>query len=77
MMGMEWAWLATGLLVLAALGAVVLIAFAASRSAARAGAQDGAEELLAQRYARGEIDEAEYRRRRDTLAGAPPEPSDP
>ena len=33
MMGMGWAWLATGLLVLAVLGGVVLIAFAASRSA--------------------------------------------
>ncbi len=32
-------------------------------------AASGAEELLAQRFARGEIDEDEYRRRRDALRG--------
>ena len=30
----------------------------------------GPEEILAQRYARGEIDDDEYRRRLDTLRGA-------
>ncbi|MGA4877422.1 SHOCT domain-containing protein [Streptomyces lydicamycinicus] len=31
-----------------------------------------AEQILAERYARGEIDEEEYRRRLATLRGAPP-----
>ncbi|MGA5268463.1 SHOCT domain-containing protein [Streptomyces lydicamycinicus] len=31
-----------------------------------------AEQILAERYARGEIDEEEYRRRLVTLRGAPP-----
>ncbi|MFE1175223.1 SHOCT domain-containing protein [Streptomyces sp. NPDC058773] len=32
----------------------------------------GPEQILAERYARGEIDEEEYRRRLATLRGAPP-----
>ncbi|GAA3165299.1 MULTISPECIES: SHOCT domain-containing protein [Streptomyces] len=32
----------------------------------------GAEQILAERYARGEIDEEEYRRRLATLRGEPP-----
>ncbi|MER6102651.1 SHOCT domain-containing protein [Streptomyces sp. NPDC001832] len=35
----------------------------------------GPEQILAERYARGEIDEEEYRRRLATLRGSPPGPT--
>ncbi|MGW3658106.1 SHOCT domain-containing protein [Streptomyces sp. NPDC005151] len=35
----------------------------------------GPEQILAERYARGEIDEEEYRRRLATLRGSPPGPA--
>jgi putative membrane protein len=76
-MGMGWAWFATVVVVLAVLGAVAGISFLAGRSASPqhgALAEQAPEELLAQRFARGEIDEQEYRRHRATLAGAPAEP---
>ncbi|MFI9201609.1 SHOCT domain-containing protein [Streptomyces sp. NPDC053048] len=35
------------------------------------------EQILAERYARGEIDEEEYQRRLATLRGSPPGPPEP
>ncbi|ARZ66716.1 hypothetical protein SMD11_1052 [Streptomyces albireticuli] len=35
------------------------------------------EQILAERYARGEIDEEEYQRRLATLRGSPPGPAKP
>jgi putative membrane protein len=51
------------LLVLAVLGAVALLRGRGTSAAPR----PTAEEVLAERFARGEIDEEEYRRRRDLL----------
>ena len=71
--GHWWGWL-IGLVVLALV--VVLVVWAVARivqphSAAHAGPRDparpSAEDVLADRLARGEIDEDEYRRRRDAL----------
>jgi putative membrane protein len=63
--GMGWGWI-LGLVVI---GAVV---WAAMRAGARGGAQPPPrertpEEVLRERFARGEIDEEEYRARRKTL----------
>ena len=69
--GHWWAWL-IGAVVLVIL--VGLVAFAVVRMTAASGATSprpsdrrSAEDLLAERFARGEIDEEEYRRRRDAL----------
>ena len=75
-----WGWVATtlgGLLFLAVLG---LLAWLVVRAVQRPGdgsarpprtaGQDTAERLLADRFARGEIDEDEYRRRLATLRSA-------
>ena len=67
----HWWWWVIGLAVLAVL--VVLVAFFVTRSAASHTAaapqpsRRSAEDVLADRFAHGEIDEAEYRRRRDAL----------
>ena len=50
-------------------GVVVALAVWAVRSARREPPQTP-ERILAARYARGEIDDDEYRRRRDALVGA-------
>ena len=72
-----WGWAATTISSLLFLGLVGLVAWlvvgAARRSGggsyrpARTAGQDTAEQLLADRFARGEIDEDEYRRRLATL----------
>jgi putative membrane protein len=72
--GHWWGWL-IGLCVLALI--IVLVVWVVTRLAttSRPGAQAaepprrGAEEILADRFARGEIDEGEYQRRRDALRG--------
>ena len=48
------------------LGAVVLVRYLAAGNRT-SGSRPTAEELLAERFARGEIDEQEYRSRLDTL----------
>jgi putative membrane protein len=69
--GHWWAWL-IGAVVLVIL--VGLVVFAVVRMTAVSGAAStkgserrSAEDLLAERFARGEIDEADYRSRRDAL----------
>jgi putative membrane protein len=68
--GHGW-WWAVGLAVLVALVAVVVVAVTRSSPAHVASApplaRRSAEDVLADRFARGEIDEAEYRRRREAL----------
>ncbi len=69
--GHWWAWL-IGVVVLVLI--VVLIVFVVMRMSAPSAAaprsdRPSAEDLLAERFARGEIDEDEYRRRRDALRG--------
>jgi putative membrane protein len=56
-------------LIIAAVVALVRHYWAQPGEAATPTTVSSAEELLAQRFARGEIDEDEYRRRRDTLRG--------
>ena len=72
-----WGWAATTLGSLLFLALVGLVAWLVVRAARRPGdglstpahtvEQDTAEQLLADRFARGEIDEDEYRRRLATL----------
>ncbi len=67
-----WVMLAVMFLFLAALAVIaVALARAASRSSRarrpRAGAATTAERTLEERFARGELDEEDYRRRRDLL----------
>ena len=66
----HWWWWAVGLAVLVVLVAVVVAVTRNSPAHAAAVAQPArrsAEDVLADRFARGEIDEAEYRQRRETL----------
>ncbi|MFR9802814.1 SHOCT domain-containing protein [Pseudonocardia sp. RS010] len=79
MMGWAWVWPVLLLIGLALLGYLVF-RLAQSRGSAGAapgggtrsegspGTRSSAQQILDERYARGEIDEAEYRRRRDELA---------
>lgn len=62
------------LLVLAAIivGIVLLVRHLNRGTTAAPGGHDGAERLLAERYARGDIDEQEYRQRLSTLRGGGP-----
>ena len=64
-----WWWvMGIGWLVFLAAVVVIVVLFV-RRSDHRGGssARTGPEDLLAERFARGEIDETEYRRRRDAL----------
>lgn len=69
-----WGWLATSIGLLLVLGLLVLggvlLARAIRPPAAPAARPPSAEQLLAERYARGEIAEDEYRQRLATLRGA-------
>ncbi len=90
--GYDWLWglVVVGALVIGALLIVVIVLLARAlsrldhltRSAppgagAAASAPGGPESVLAERYARGEIDEEEYRRRLATLRGGPAYPPGP
>ncbi|WP_243417779.1 SHOCT domain-containing protein [Actinomycetospora cinnamomea] len=63
MLGWLWPTLVVVGLVLLAVGVVAL-----TRRSGTASSGPTARELLDQRYARGEIDDAEYQRRRDQLS---------
>jgi putative membrane protein len=71
--GSDWMWVVVALLVILVVAVTVLLVmhFAAGRNAAPGGEPtDGrqrAEDVLADRFAHGEIDEDEYRRRRAAL----------
>ncbi|SHN87764.1 putative membrane protein [Geodermatophilus obscurus] len=74
-----WGWAASMIGTLLFLGLIALVAWLVVRAVRRPGdgfsrptytaGQDTAERLLADRFARGEIDEDEYRRRLATLRG--------
>ena len=75
-----WAWVFMGfgtVLLWAALifGIVVLVRYWKGSNPFAAGGRAGAEEVLAQRFAGGEIDEAEYRQRLAVLANRTQSPS--
>ena len=68
-----WAWVFMGfgsVLLWTALiiGVVALVRYVSGTNRLGSGGHKSAEELLAQRFARGEIDEAEYRQRLAVLA---------
>jgi putative membrane protein len=67
--GAGWMWLWGGLMMLFWVALVAAVVwFVATRSGARpAGPADRAREILAERYARGDITGDEYRERLDTL----------
>ncbi|MGW2740946.1 SHOCT domain-containing protein [Streptomyces sp. NPDC001450] len=92
MSGWAWFWMTVGNLVFWAviIVALVLLFRAITRPGPHGGGNPGwgwgtapppgspgAEQILAERYARGEIDEEEYQRRLTTLRGAPPGPAKP
>jgi putative membrane protein len=75
-----WAWVFMGfgsVLFWSALifGIVVLVRYWKGSNPFAAGSRASAEELLAQRFARGEIDEADYRQRLAVLADRTQSPS--
>ena len=69
--GAWWAWLIGAVVLLILVGlvvfAVVRMTAASGSTPTKATERRSAEDLLAERLARGEIDEAEYRSRRDAL----------
>jgi putative membrane protein len=76
MSGWGWAWMGAGSIVFWALliaGIVALIRYTRTTGTDRESgrfSRPTPEQLLAERYARGEIDETEYRQRLDTLTAA-------
>ncbi len=62
------------LLIALVVGAVVLVVRSVSRPSAPVPGQSPAEQILAERFARGEIDTAEYDARLRTLRGELPTP---
>ncbi|MFE7540156.1 SHOCT domain-containing protein [Streptomyces platensis] len=80
--GGGWAWLAMSISIFLFLALLFVIALLIVRALGHSAPARGeppahrggpnAEQILAERYARGEIDEEEYRRRLATLRGAPP-----
>lgn len=68
--GNSWMWLWGGLMLLLVVVAIGLVAWAIARSTQRGGPQphDRAREILAERFARGEITPEEYRERVQHLA---------
>jgi putative membrane protein len=77
MSGWGWAFMVLGTVLFWALliAAIVLLVRRAGRGHFWGSDRPGPEELLAQRFARGEIDEAEYRQRMAVLAERPQTPS--
>lgn len=70
--GSNWGWFAAGHLLWWVVGLVLLIVllrWAIQRSGKDAQATDRALDILRERYAQGEIDEAEFEARRRTLGG--------
>lgn len=67
--GWGWgAWLMMGVFMIAFWGLAAWVAVTLIRGAPRPHRPEhSAEEILAERFARGEIDQAEYTQRRDTL----------
>lgn len=66
-MGMMWIWVVLGLLAVAAI--VVFFVRGAASMPTRGEADDDPEVIVKRRYARGEIDEDEMKRRLDELHG--------
>lgn len=72
--GWGWALMAVGMVLFWGLiitGVVVLVRYLArsEQSGGRSADRPTAEQVLAERFARGEIDEEEYRRRLETVRG--------
>lgn len=68
MNGWDWAWMSLMMFVGTALVvAVVLLLVRGAPGSEQPRYPDNPFDILAQRFARGEIDEAEYQRRRDAL----------
>ncbi|SCG64401.1 SHOCT domain-containing protein [Micromonospora coxensis] len=67
MMGAMWVWTLLALAVLAGLG---YLAYRLTREQPRTPVDSTARTILDERYARGEIDDEEYHRRRDVLRTA-------
>jgi len=73
--GWSWWWaLSMTAFMLVVVGAVIWVVVAVLRpsDASTASPPSTAEEILKERFARGEIDAAEYRERLDTLRGSSP-----
>jgi putative membrane protein len=78
--GWGWGFMAFGSVLFWAVlivGIVVLVRSLNRNNAFGSGGRSSAEDLLAQRFARGEIDEAEYRQRLRILAEPADAPSHP
>jgi putative membrane protein len=67
--GMGWWWMGGGSLVFLALIVVVVVLLLHRDSDIHERRGTGADDILAERFARGEIDEDEYRKRRAALRG--------
>ena len=68
MNGWDWAWMSLMMFVGTALVvAVVILLVRGAPGSEQLRRSDSPFDILAQRFARGEIDEAEYQRRRDAL----------
>ena len=65
--GHRWAWVVLLLLVVLVVGVTILIVRNLSGPRRAAAPNRAAQTVLAERYARGEIDDDEFRRRRDAL----------
>jgi putative membrane protein len=63
--GWAWWWMGVGMLVFWGLIAWLIVALV--RQGDRGGATPGARDILDERYARGEIDDDEYRQRSDLI----------
>lgn len=72
--GSWWWWLSMGAGMVTSWGAIAAVVVVLLRRSEPGGspATPGARQVLAERYARGEIDDAEYHRRLDTLDAAAP-----
>ena len=66
---MGWWWWAMAPLMVAFWGALIWLAVTLVRGSQRGGGTAEAERILAERYARGELEPEEYRRRRQDIRG--------